>query len=721
MIHNDQRLPNPNSVDNLPLMPLDGFHSHSSPRHSLSGHQETMSDPQNSRFSLLPDEEPFYHHQETSGASHFQNPIRPQLFRQSPTKSHRDIVLKGTWQLTKTFIVPFITIAYLTFCYTVQYRVVRFKGKGLYDELDDTWLAIVKSGLTTISIIIVSISLYPVYDLLSSLKSEEFFRVLRRRPQGIPLSAINSISNPSCGTIETIMLIIHKQCSRYFVTAFVAAGIAWVASALAPAALSIQPVLADGDIQAFLVGAVPPLSFYRPTASEQTIPSMKQAVSPGYPASIAWAEMALGMSYAYTISSKSLDKHAAYLTPMPTSIQASTSARWLSDVVGLDPFCTWANAVNLTKSSSSKAMNSSSVASTAVTAYLLGLDLDISVPSSLFPVYKSKYVTRIYVLDPTIYVKNHTTHTLPSDGSTTFAVIACTEGCTGNQINIYPDFTDIPTLQFTAPNNTYELAFLVCKPNIVIETREVRTQGSFIFEVQPLPEGKAYPRQGNLDHTQTSFMLSIATSVLSSDSGPQTSAWFGLGSETQVNFLFSDAQMNAIDLSKLGVTITLQPVPLKNLTQGYTQIVQAAAKAYITGGLGTAYVPARVSRMQLIFASSLPHVILATVAFALLWALNIYAHFRQGKYYDFTLVNVGAALHNSEIPEQFSQMKTHAANQKIPHSRWIKVAGVRFKTGSRYDSPNPNTNLFMISQGHRTRTLANGSVKNRSYMVLFRY
>lgn len=77
---------------------------------------------------------------------------------------------------------------------------------------------------------------------------------------------------------------------------------------------------------------------------------------------------------------------------------------------------------------------------------------------------------------------------------------------------------------------------------------------------------------------QTSFMLGVATSYLSLDSGPQTSAWFGLGSETQVNFIFSPAQMNAIDLSTIGVTTKLQPIPLENLTQGYTQIVQAAAK-----------------------------------------------------------------------------------------------------------------------------------------------
>ncbi|OAX40008.1 hypothetical protein K503DRAFT_768979 [Rhizopogon vinicolor AM-OR11-026] len=89
------------------------------------------------------------------------------------------------------------------------------------------------------------------------------------------------------------------------------------------------------------------------------------------------------------------------------------------------------------------------------------------------------------------------------------------------------------------------------------------------------------------------------------------------------------------------------------------------------GGLGTAYVPGRVSRTQLIFASSLPHVVVATVAFVSLWALSIVAHFRRGKYYDFTLVNVGAALHKSEIPEQLSQVKAVVAEQEIPYPRLV--------------------------------------------------
>jgi hypothetical protein len=134
---------------------------------------------------------------------------------------------------------------------------------------------------------------------------------------------------------------------------------------------------------------------------------MQLAVSPGYPASIAWAEMALGMSYAYTMSNKSLGEYAAYVTPMPISIQASTTARWLTDVVGFNPYCTWANPMNLTKSSSSKAMNSTSVAANAVTVYLEGLDLDIAVPSSIFR-------TSVSTLRPTSQLNQHQRCTNPT-------------------------------------------------------------------------------------------------------------------------------------------------------------------------------------------------------------------------------------------------------------------------------------------------------------------
>ncbi|OAX38519.1 hypothetical protein K503DRAFT_770380 [Rhizopogon vinicolor AM-OR11-026] len=114
-----------------PFIPPDESHSESHPSLSPtpSGHPKTTSDPRNIRLPITPDDE--------SSSSDFQTPIRPQLFRQHPTMRRWEILLKGTWQLTKTFIVPFITIAYLSFCYMVQYRVVTF-SRGLYDKLNYT-------------------------------------------------------------------------------------------------------------------------------------------------------------------------------------------------------------------------------------------------------------------------------------------------------------------------------------------------------------------------------------------------------------------------------------------------------------------------------------------------------------------------------------------------------------------------------------------------------
>lgn len=137
-MHGDQPVlyQNSNSMDNIPLMP---FHSHSSPSRSLSAsHSKTLSEAQSSRLSL--DEEQFDYDQHIPRSSNLQTSIHPQLFCQRPTTSRKDILFKGTWQLTKTFLVPFITVAYLSFCYAVHYKVVSFHGKGLYNELNDTWL-----------------------------------------------------------------------------------------------------------------------------------------------------------------------------------------------------------------------------------------------------------------------------------------------------------------------------------------------------------------------------------------------------------------------------------------------------------------------------------------------------------------------------------------------------------------------------------------------------
>ncbi|KAH7885583.1 hypothetical protein F5I97DRAFT_1417124 [Phlebopus sp. FC_14] len=536
------------------------------------------------------------------------------------------------------------------------------------------WLTNLGAGVTTINIIIISFALYPVASLLSDLRTEEFFRILNERRDGhrnIPLSAINGISNPSYGLVDSTTVVIRRHCSGYFATGFLAAGAAWAVSALAPAALSVQPVLADGPIMAFSVGSIPPMSLYQPVAAQQTTPAIDPAA--GFSAGVIWAERELNTPYSFSVSNESLDGYAGYIVPTPPNLNSTVTARWLTDVVGLNPYCTWATP-NLTETSTKTAMNKTDKSATAVSVYLQGLDLDVSVMNDYFPLYDSNYVASINVLDPTVSIVNHTTGNLPTDGSLVLTIVQCTQGCTGDAINmfaIFVDFTDIPFLTFTAPGAIYEMAFLVCKPNPVIETREVRTVGSMTVEVQPPPSGQTYPRQGNLDFSQTALLMSYSLSELSYDSGPASSEWYGLGSATQVDFLFGWDQMDnivyGVDYDNTSTTITL--LSIDQITPVYTQMVQGAMKPYVSGTLATAYVPGRVASVKHIFTSSMPHVVASTILFVLLSTLSMVAHFRKGKGNEFTLLNVAAIMRESELPE-IVEYETMAVVSRRSRRHW---------------------------------------------------
>lgn len=101
------------------------------------------------------------------------------------------------------------------------------------------------------------------------------------------------------------------------------------------------------------------------------------------------------------------------------------------------------------------------------------------------------------------------------------------------------------------------------------------------LEVQPLADGVSpYRRQGNLDWTQTSLLVAFSLSALTTDSGPASSAWSGLGSETQADFIFGSNQMNSIPSGVIyeNTTMVLQPLSPDQLAQGYTQMVKATMK-----------------------------------------------------------------------------------------------------------------------------------------------
>ncbi|KAG1766802.1 hypothetical protein EDD22DRAFT_877389 [Suillus occidentalis] len=485
-------------------------------------------------------------------------------------------------------------------------------------------LKTVKSMITTLNIALVTLALYPISDILLELKGEEFFHLLAsRRTEGFPLSAINTISSPVFGMMDSIHAMIAGRCSRLFLTATVGSLIAFVTSILAPTALSIQSVLVDGDIVALPVGAVVNNSVYNTTFIPGYTDESYATNNADFAASVLWAEMSLGVQYKFSTAASHEAGTSAFIVPQPLNLPMTSTARWLTDVVGLRPFCTWAS-TNITQPVIvPNASDSTSLAGVSLEA----LDLDVTLYSTDFCIIAvMKY-----------FVWNHTTHMLPTDGSTVFLAGQCTQGC--------------------LITSKFQFSFLVCKPNAVIETREVRAEGGAMLSVQPLSEGKQFTRQGNLSPRDTTTMLSIALNSLSNTGPLNFSATMDLGSQPQIDFLFGSKQANSWPGTQAGSSsdnVNVTFLPVANLSTAFGQMLQSASKAYLSGYLGTAYVPARLSALEVVFMSSLPLVTISTATFLLLYILFGFLHL-QKRGQEFNLPNLARAVYGSNLPEEISR------------------------------------------------------------------
>ena len=191
------------------------------------------------------------------------------------------------------------------------------------------------------------------------------------------------------------------------------------------------------------------------------------------------------------------------------------------------------------------------------------------------------------IQDPTYVVTNHTTQAPPVDGSTVFLLGQCQfgSGCSpGTPVDITLDMTNLnTTFTITFTDQTWTMAILVCLPNITIETREVRNNGFGLFSVQPLPAGRQLTRQGNLNPIQTTALFSIATMSVTTKAGPLSGNFIeysSLGSQVQGDVLYGKAQFDNLPglNSPEGTLVTISLAPIENITQGYTQILQSAAK-----------------------------------------------------------------------------------------------------------------------------------------------
>lgn len=267
-------------------------------------------------------------------------------------------------------------------------------------------------------------------------------------------------------------------------------------------------------------------------------------------------------------------------------------------------------------------------------------------------------------------MQNHTNQARISDGSvawqsmlvrlypelflfTALLVSQCISGCG----DLTPDirtilkynFTGIPTLQIIGADSTWEMAHLVCSPHFSLETREARSDAQGVLTVNN--ESKHYSKQGNLHPAQTGLLLSFSMAEFP-NAGPRFGVGL-MGSKAQAALIFGNAAINNVNVSVGAFTIT--PLPTQEITQSFIAVLQSITKSYMSGALGTTYVPGRLSRQTLIFRSSMAYVAVSTGLFAILILMVLAAHFRGRKGEQFTLCRVAAALDGSEIPSEFAR------------------------------------------------------------------
>ena len=295
--------------------------------------------------------------------------------------------------------------------------------------------------------------------------------------------------------------------------------------------------------------------------------------------------MGLGVQYKFATATSTEAGFSAFILPQPLNLPMTLTARWLTDVIGLRPSCTWAS-TNITQPV--MIPNQTDSISAQVGVYLKDMDLDVVVYVADVATLRQALAT-VTVKSPSLpSVINHTTLNPPTDGSTVFLAGQCTSDMGQLTYNsVWLNFTEIPTFTIQIPPavtftrcGSWDVAFLVCKPNAIIETREVRAQGSAQLIVQPLAEGKQFTAQGNASPMDTTTMLSFALSSIT-DIGPlDPSGLPSLGSKSQRDFLFGSQQVNTWPtFGSNGIEmVNVSFLPVANLSQGFAQMLQSASK-----------------------------------------------------------------------------------------------------------------------------------------------
>jgi hypothetical protein len=248
--------------------------------------------------------------------------------------------------------------------------------------------------------------------------------------------------------------------------------------------------------------------------------------------------------------------------------------------------------------------------------------------------------------------------TVPVDGSVLFVIdqLDYPESHSEAIATTYMDLSSIPTLKFPTGN---VLAFLLCSPNVSIQTRQVWATGNGNLQL-----GKPQPRQGNIDFYQANYLLSYALLKFSTSSGP-TSFINQVGTDLMVRFIFGGDVGDQLVFPVPNAA----PAPLTNITAVYKQVIQSAMKVFLSGQVATENVPGGYTEEKMVFTSSLGHVVTSVILFAFLTIALVAAQFRKRRV-AFTFVNVAAALadSDSDVPQkcvEMTQFKADTGERKV--------------------------------------------------------
>ncbi|KAG2139731.1 hypothetical protein DEU56DRAFT_302258 [Suillus clintonianus] len=560
----------------------------------------------------------------------------------------------GLLTVVKLSVLPLTAGAYLAFCIIANKRLIILKSDGFYSFTPDH-IATIKVGVTSLNRLVVFAALYPVTDIVSKLQGEEFFRDLgSRRMRGVPLAILDRKSNQNYGFLRSLNDAFSRTCSIYmflaFFTALICVAISWVA----PASLNVATALVENELLALAVGALPAQGVYDTSITTPGIGWFDASENSVLACSVLWAEMVLGANYSFSVATSDAE-FAAYIVPSPIDLPTTVSAHWMTDVVGINPSCEWASTnvstIELTK-------NQSIYYSASASVHLQNLDLDVIMSTNDYS-NGDRQAFNIAV-KPFYVLYNHSTQGPPTDGSSVFIASQCSTGCIPAPLVL--NLTDIPTVILdvnattSAQAQTWQFAFLACRPNAVIQTREVVSNGTGFLEVLPVPQGKEYISQGNLHPAQTPIMLSIALGEISY-AGPANQSTFSLGSDSTVqsNFLFGKEQIDNLPppVGYDGPPIVVTILPTDTLARTFAGMLQSVSKSYLAGFSGTTYVPAKVFSPKVVFVSSMPFIITSAIMFGILFILVTIMHFRRHEK-AFTLVSVSCALHGSNLPKDFA-------------------------------------------------------------------